>query len=147
MFLPAGNHLDKHIWTLLLSVFSTDIWGTGSQKRLPHCFFFLLSCNTWHPDGTSGKKASPIRSSSGKSTPSSWLAGIIADSWKKSTNAIQEMAARKSWNDNVYCCTTWSVQVLCTNTGLRQSLLAFICCHRRLLFLSISPKFIFICNK
>lgn len=49
MFSPADSLFNKHIWALLLSVFSTEIWG--SQKRLPR-YLFLLSCNPWHPDDT-----------------------------------------------------------------------------------------------
>lgn len=121
MFSPADNCLNKHIWALLLSVFSTEIWGTGSQKRLPRYLFFLLSCNPWHPDGTQVllPRRHPLpeagqerrgscpqtrcdHSWSLKEIP--WLPGVCG------TNAIQEMATRNSQNNNVYCCTAWYME-------------------------------------
>lgn len=52
MFTPADSLLNKHLWALLLSVFSNEMWGTRSQKGLPCYLFFLLSCRPWHPNDT-----------------------------------------------------------------------------------------------
>ena len=111
MFSPADNHRNKHIWALLLSVFSTEIWGTGPQKRLPCYLFFLLSCNPWHPDGTLRcfwLGGIPYQKQARKEEhPVLKPIVIIADPWLPrfcSTKAIQERDTRNSWNNNVYCC-------------------------------------------